>query len=131
MQFISAIAWFPTVALICGLVFGVVTLSCACLMIIKEQRPSGISLLLAVLGALLLVVSIWQSRSGTINELQAKIANLEQQNRKLAKELEETTLQTNETQRKQQIETLHHTQTQLHQSFTAVRQQIDQQSMQM
>lgn len=89
MQFISAIAWFPTVALICGLVFGVVTLSCACLMI-KEQRHSGISLLLAVLGTLLLIVSIWQSRSGTINELQAKIAGLEQQNRKLAKELEET-----------------------------------------
>ncbi|ETW93516.1 MAG: hypothetical protein ETSY1_38875 [Candidatus Entotheonella factor] len=144
MQSILAITWFPTLALICGLVFGVLTLSCACLMIIKEQRPSGISSLLAILGALLLVVSIWQSRSGNINELRAKIADLEQQNQQLAKELEETSgkqltqsttlsdadtqLQTSLTHLQQAATQLSNTQTQLNQSLTKMKRQTDQQA---
>jgi DNA repair exonuclease SbcCD ATPase subunit len=151
MQSISAIAWFPTVALICGLVFGVLTLSCACLMIIKEQRPSGISTILAMLGAFLLIVSIWQSRSGNIRKLQAQISHLEQQNQQLRKELEETSgkqqtqsatlgdtdmklqtsfnaLQKAATQHRQQLESLSYTQTQLNQLLTEMQKKIDQQA---
>jgi chromosome segregation ATPase len=153
MQSILTISWFPTAALICGVVFGVLTLSGACLMIFKEQRSSGISILLAVLGTLLLVVSIWQSRSSNISELQAKIAEIEQQNRQLAKELEKTsgqqrtqgttfsdantqlqtslsTLQKDESQRKHQIEALNRTQIQIYQSLAEVKQEIDKQSSQ-
>ncbi|ETX06672.1 MAG: hypothetical protein ETSY2_15715 [Candidatus Entotheonella gemina] len=146
MASILAIAWFPTLALICGLVFGVLTLSCACLMIIKEQRPSGISSLLAILGAFLLIVSIWQSRSGNISELQAKIADLEQTNRQLAKEREETSgkqltqgtnlsdtdtqLQTSLTTLQKATTQLSSTQTELNQSLAKVKQQTDQQANQ-
>jgi peptidoglycan hydrolase CwlO-like protein len=69
MQSLSVIGGLPTAALICGLIFGVLTLGCACFMIIKDQWLSGASILLAILGTSLLVISIWQSRSGNINEL--------------------------------------------------------------
>ncbi len=154
MQSIAAISWFPTTALICGLIFGVMTLGCACLMILKEQRPSRASVTLAVLGALLLIVSIWQSRGGSLHEMQVKIAELEQQTVQLGKTIEElsgqqadrtTTLSDNDTrlhtslsslqeastQQAKRITTLGQAQEQLSTSLTAVKQQNDQNAGQM
>ncbi len=149
MQSIAAVSWFPITALIFGLIFGVLTLGSACLMILKEQRPSGTSVTLAVLGAILLMVCIWQSRGGNIREMQAKIAELEQQTAQLAKQLEEasgqqanrtttlsdadaqmltslSSLQKASTQRGEQINMLNGTQTQISDSITTIKQNTDQ-----
>ena len=151
MQSLSAVGWLPTAALICGLIFGALTLSCACLMIMRAQRSSGTSISLAMLGALLLVTSIWQSRSGNIDEIKAKIADFEQQNRQLIQEIEEvsgqqktqsvtlsnahtkiqtslTLLQQTATQYKQQMEALTHEQVQIKQWLTEVQHKTEQQA---
>jgi chromosome segregation ATPase len=101
MQSLSVIGGLPTAALICGLIFGVLTLGCACFMIIKDQWLSGARILLAILGTSLLVISIWQSRSGNINELA-------------------------ETQYEQQIKVLTNTQIQIKQWLTKVQKKTEQ-----
>ena len=88
MQDLSAVPWLQTVALICGLVLGALALGYACLTIVKAQRLSGASGLLAIIGALLLAVSIWPGRRGDIDNLQAIIVDLQQQHGQLAKTLE-------------------------------------------
>ena len=88
MQDLSAVPWLQTVALICGLVLGALVLGYACLTIVKAQRLSGASGLLAIIGALLLAVSIWPDRRGDIDNLQAIIVDLQQQHGQLAKTLE-------------------------------------------
>jgi chromosome segregation ATPase len=121
MQSLSAIGWLPTAALICGLMLGVLTLSCACLMIIREQRSARTSISLAVLGALLLVISIWQSGSGNIDELKAKIADFEQQHRQLSKEMEEVS-----GQQQTQSVTLSNIHTKIQTSLTSLQQAVNQ-----
>ena len=94
MQSISAVTWFPTLALICGLVLGaLLCLGYACLMVVNARRLSGSSGLLVMAGALLFVTSIWQSRNVSAGDLQAMVADLQQQNRQLAKTLEEMSRQ--------------------------------------
>ena len=88
MQDLSAVPWLQTVALICGLVLGALAFGYACLTIVKAQRLSGASGLLAIIGALLLAVSIWPDRRGDIDNLQAIIVDLQQQHGQLAKTLE-------------------------------------------
>ena len=150
MQDLSAVPWFQTTALICALALGVLSLGYACLTIVKAQRLSGASGLLAIVGALLLVVSIWPGRSGDIDNLQAIIVDLRQQNGQLAKTLEEIShqqrsqnaalhdrgtqlkvLQKRSHQHQQQIKALNNAQAKSHTLVDETQQQINQEDSQM